>query len=358
MNKTNTPTLKTITHQATWNPTISALPHHHILQAWEWGDFKSRWGWTPTRMQWEAENGKVVAAAQLLRRAIPRTPFGIGYVPKGPLFDDQNLTLAETVLTGIEAEARRQRCLFVKIDPDVLAANGAFTNLLVQRGWVRGEPIQFPNTGVVDVSPDEEMLLANMKQKWRYNIRLAERRGVVIQEGVPTDFPTFYRLYAETAKRDGFLIRPEAYYLDVWQDFHTKGLAHLLLATVENEAVAGMVLFRFGTRVWYFYGASSDRHRDAMPNHALQWAAMRWAKSVGATDYDLWGAPDDLNDPDDGMAGVWRFKIGFNPEFRAQIGAWDFPVNRLAYRLYTEGIPRVRALLRRGGGGSAPMVGG
>lgn len=350
-------TVQLITQSTRWNPTVATLPYHHILQAWEWGEFKSRWGWTPTRLQWHGATGEVVAAAQLLRRAIPRTPFGIGYVPKGPLFDDQNPALAEQVLQGIETEARRQRCLFVKIDPDMPAANRALTDMLGRRGWVEGEPIQFPNTGVVDVTPDEETLLANMKQKWRYNIRLAERRGVVIQDGSPANFPTFYRLYAETATRDGFLIRPEAYYLDLWRDFHARGLAHLLFATVENEAIAGMVLFRFGTRVWYFYGASSDRHRDAMPNHALQWAAMRWAKSVGATEYDLWGAPTDLNDPNDGMAGVWRFKVGFNPEFREQIGAWDFPVNRWAYRLYTEGIPRFRALLRRGGS-NAPMVGG
>lgn len=347
----------TITKSEQWNPSIATLPHHHILQAWEWGDFKARWGWTPTRLQWQSADGAVVAAAQLLRRAIPRTPFGIGYVPKGPLFDDANPSLAETVLRDVEAEARRQRCLFVKIDPDILASNGALMDLLERRGWVRGEPIQFPNTGVVDVTPDEDTLLANMKQKWRYNIRLAERRGVVIKNGTPDEFSTFYRLYAETAARDGFLIRPEAYYFDVWNDFYTKGLADLLLATVDDDPIAGMVLFRFGTRVWYFYGASSDRHRETMPNHALQWAAIRWAKSVGATEYDLWGAPTDLNDPNDGMAGVWRFKVGFNPDFRAQIGAWDFPVNRLAYRLYTEGIPRIRALLRRGGT-SAPLAGG
>jgi peptidoglycan pentaglycine glycine transferase (the first glycine) len=355
---TSTYTIQPVIKEAGWNSTITNLPHHHILQAWEWGDFKSRWGWSPSRFLWHSATEDTVAAIQFLRRAIPRTPFGIGYIPKGPLFDDTNPALAETVLRDIETEARRQRCLFVKIDPDILAANTAFVDLLQKRGWVRGEPIQFPNTGVVDVTPDEETLLANMKQKWRYNIRLAERRGVVIQHGTPADFPTFYRLYAETATRDGFLIRPEAYYLDVWNDFYAKGLAHLLLATVENDPVAGMVLFRFGNRVWYFYGASSDRHRDAMPNHALQWAAIQWAKSVGATEYDLWGAPTDLNDPNDGMAGVWRFKVGFNPEFRDQIGAWDFPVNRWAYRLYIEGLPRLLGLLRRGGGGSTPIAGG
>ncbi len=344
-----------ITTPSAWNSPLTTLPHHHILQAWEWGEFKARWGWTPTRLQWTNE-GTPVAAAQILRRAIPRTPFGIGYIPKGPLFNDNDLYLSEQVLTDIEAEARKLRCLFIKIDADIPADNTTLGAMLTRRGWCRGEPIQFPNTGIVDLRPDEATLLANMKQKWRYNIRLAERRGVVIQDGTPADFTAFYQLYAETAARDGFLIRPEAYYLDLWCSFAEKGLAHLLLARVEGDAVAGMMLFRFGERVWYFYGASSDRHRDTMPNHALQWAAIRWSKSVGATEYDLWGAPTELEDPNDDMAGVWRFKTGFNAEFRPHIGAWDFPVNPLAYRLYTQGIPRLRSLLRRSHG-PTPVAG-
>ncbi len=256
------------------------------------------------------------------------------------------------MLGDIEAEARRQRCLFVKIDPDVLASNHGFVGLLEERGWRRGEPIQFPNTGTIDLRPDSETLLANMKSKTRYNVRLAERRGVAVREGGPEQFKLFYGMYAETAARDGFLIRPEGYYLDLWNYFQEQGLAQLLLAWVEETPVAGMVLFRFGERVWYFYGASTDQHRNAMPNYALQWAAIEWSKAQGATIYDLWGAPDKLDDPDDGMAGVWRFKEGLDAHFREQIGAWDFPAFPLGYRVYTQLIPQLRALLsRRGAGG-------
>lgn len=344
-----------ISDEALWDARVRQLPLHHVLQAWAWGSFKDRWGWTPTRLLWQ-EGTETVAAAQLLRRPIPRTPFGIGYVPKGPLFDPANLAVATSVLQDVVAEARRQRCLFVKIDPDVQASNQPFVRGLVAAGWQRGEPIQFANTGVIDLRPDEEALLAEMKSKTRYNVRLAERKGVEVRPGAPAEFEPFYEMYRETGERDGFLIRPRDYYLDLWRDFHARGLAHLLLAWVEGEPVAGVMLFRFGERAWYFYGASTEKHRAAMPNYALQWEAVRWAKTQGATEYDLWGAPDDPDDPDDGMAGVWRFKTGFNAQFREQIGAWDYPVYPLGYRGYTNLLPRLLNLLRGRSGAAAPRM--
>ncbi|MBA3533026.1 MAG: peptidoglycan bridge formation glycyltransferase FemA/FemB family protein [Ardenticatenales bacterium] len=334
--------------ESEWEQSAQTLPLHHILQAWAWGEFKARWGWRATRLLWR--DGQPVAAAQLLRRPIPRTPFGIGYVSKGPLLDPENPGLAAQVLNGIEAEAQRQRCLFVKIDPDVLASCSPFVSLLERRGWRRGDYIQFPNTGTIDLRPDEEALLANMKSKTRYNVRLAERRSVEVRLGRADEFGHFYQMYAETSARDGFLIRPRDYYLDLWRDFHARGLAEMLLACVDGEAVAGLILFYFGSRAWYFYGASTEKERAAMPNYALQWAAIQRAKAHGATEYDLWGAPDRLDDPEDGMAGVWRFKTGFDAQFREQIGAWDFPAFSLGYRLYTDALPRLRGILA-----SSPM---
>ncbi|MGB0388368.1 MAG: lipid II:glycine glycyltransferase FemX [Ardenticatenaceae bacterium] len=334
-----------ITNEIEWNKSIEVLARPHILQSWGWGEFKSRWGWSPTRLLWRNENNQPVAGAQLLRRGIPYTPFGIGYVSKGPLLDADDFMLAKKVLADIEAEAARQRCLFVKIDPDVLASNSAFVELLQQRGWLRGEPIQFSNTGVLDLRPDEQALLKAMKSKTRYNIRLSGRRGVEVKAGTPAQFEIFYQMYQETAERDGFLIRPRAYYLDVWHDFYAKGLAELLIAWVEEVPVAGMVLFHFGERVWYFYGASTSLHRKHMPSYAVQWAAIQWGKANGATEYDFWGAPTNLDDPDDDMAGVWRFKTGFNAQFRHQIGAWDFPALPMGYDMYTRWLPKAREML-------------
>ncbi len=185
-----------------------------------------------------------------------------------------------------------------------------------------------------------------MKPKWRYNIRLAERSGVCVRAGGVADLPLFYAMYQETGGRDGFLVRPFAYYQAIWEPFLAQGLAHLLLAVVGDEAVAGLVLFRFGPTAWYFYGASTAKRRDLMPNHALQWAAMRWAKAHGCTRYDWWGAPDVLEESDP-MWGVYRFKQGFGGEFAPHIGAWDFPVNRGLYWAYTRAMPKVLEVMRR-----------
>ena len=218
---------------------------------------------------------------------------------------------------------------------------------LTRRGWrPSGEQIQYRNTVVSDLTPSEDELLAAMKPKWRYNIRLAERKGVVVRDGTAADLPAFYAMYAETGGRDGFLVRPFDYYRAIWERFLADGLGHVLLAEVDGAPVAGLFLFRYGPTAWYFYGASTAQSRDLMPNHALQWAAMRWAKAAGCTRYDWWGAPDVL-DESDPMWGVYRFKQGFGGEFTPWIGAWDFPTNRAAYWGYTVAMPKVLDVMRR-----------
>jgi lipid II:glycine glycyltransferase (peptidoglycan interpeptide bridge formation enzyme) len=286
----------------------------------------------------------------LARRLNRRLPVAVAYAPKGPLLDWSDEELRVRVLHDLELEARRARALFVKIDPDITAdsaTGAAVVELLKRRGWVFSyEQIQYRNTVLSDLTPDEASLLARMKPKWRYNIRLAERRGVCVRDGAAKDLSTFYSIYTETGARDGFLVRPYAYYRVIWERFLADGMAHLLLAEVAGQVIAGLILFRFGPTAWYFYGASTGQARDLMPNHALQWAAIRWAKAHGCTRYDWWGAPDNL-DEDDPMWGVYRFKQGFGGEFVAHIGAWDYPVNRALYWAYTKAMPRVLDTMRR-----------
>jgi lipid II:glycine glycyltransferase (peptidoglycan interpeptide bridge formation enzyme) len=271
-------------------------------------------------------------------------------VPKGPILDWGDAGLARQVLAGLEGETGRAGAIFVKVDPDVRPdspAGQAVCEALAQRGWGPSrEQIQFRNTVVNDLTLGEEALLAGMKPKWRYNIRLAERRGVTVRAGTAADLPAFYAMYVETGSRDGFLVRPYGYYQTVWENFLAQGLAHLLLAEVDGRPVAGIILFRFGPTAWYFYGASTAQARSLMPNHALQWAAMRWAKAAGCTRYNWWGAPDVLAESDP-MWGVYRFKEGFGGEFVPGIGAYDYPTNRVLYWLYTSAMPRLLDLARR-----------
>ncbi|MCA9920960.1 MAG: peptidoglycan bridge formation glycyltransferase FemA/FemB family protein, partial [Anaerolineales bacterium] len=161
-----------------------------------------------------------------------------------------------------------------------------------------------------------------------------------------TDFPMIAKMYQETAQRDGFAIRPLAYYLDAWQSFYDAGMAHSLIAEYAGEPLAAVVLVKFGSTTIYMYGASTDKERNRMPAYLLQWEAIRWAKSQKCTVYDFWGAPDNFVETDR-MWGVWRFKDGFKGQVVHHIGAWDYPVRPFLYNLYTNAIPRYLNMLRR-----------
>jgi lipid II:glycine glycyltransferase (peptidoglycan interpeptide bridge formation enzyme) len=346
---------------ATWQAALAQLPAPHVLQSWEWGAVKAQTEWRAMRRVLRDEEGKAMAALQFLdRQLLPLIPIRIGYIPKGPVVDWHNPRAVEEALAQVEKLAKRRHCIFVKIDPDVCeeSAGGLrLRHIFRQRGWVISqEQIQFKNTAISDLQADEDGLLEAMKSKWRYNIRLAERRGIRVRHGTPADLSVFYRLYHETGVRDGFLIRPFAYYQTTWERFlaaeqeeaNPAGGA-LLLAEhgEESTPVAGIFVLRYGERAWYFYGASSERRRRDMPNYLLQWEAMRWARAQGCTVYDWWGAPTQLDDPEDRLQGVWQFKQGFGARFEPHVGAWDYATCPWLYRLYGEAMPRAMAALRR-----------
>ncbi|HEY4690842.1 MAG TPA: peptidoglycan bridge formation glycyltransferase FemA/FemB family protein [Anaerolineae bacterium] len=339
---------RSVNGRAEWNAALAALPASHVLQSWEWGQFKRRWGWSPYYLLFEAD-GRPRAAALILRRTLPRLGLSVLYVPKGPALDYADAPLVEAVLAELEATARRERAIFIKIDPDVAPPFIPPAKQGGQRGgsWrFSSEQIQFRNTVLLDLAPSEDELLAAMKPKTRYNIRLASKKGVSVRPADIADIETLYMMYAETSRRDGFIIRPLAYYHDAWSSFVEAGLAQPFIAEVEGEPVAGLVLFRFGSRAWYMYGMSRDAHRDKMPNHLLQWEAIRWMKAHGCSVYDWWGAPDELSESDP-MWGVYRFKEGFGGAFTVHIGAHDFPASKFWYWMYTVAMPRVLELTRR-----------
>jgi peptidoglycan pentaglycine glycine transferase (the first glycine) len=342
-----------------WDRTLLELPDPQFLQSWAWGELKARHGWCAHRLLFRQEAHAMAAASVLDRHARRPLPGSILYVPRGPALDWDDEPLVDRVLGELEALARRHRAMFIKIDPDVYypdaapafssrpATAPAVAALLSRRGWRFSESqVQFRNSVLLDLRPDEDTLLAGMKQKCRYNLRLAQRRGVEVRQGTAADLDLFYDLYAETARRDGFPIRPPAYYQDAWGSFLARRQGWLLLAEVQGEAVAGLLFVTFGPTAWYMYGASSERHRSLMPNNLLQWEAMQRARAAGCTLYDLWGAPENL-DESDPMWGVTRFKLGLGGDVARGLGAWDYAPWPRVYRLYTTVIPRYLSLLRR-----------
>jgi peptidoglycan pentaglycine glycine transferase (the first glycine) len=339
---------------AAWDAWVQAQPAAHLLQTSRWAELKARFGWQPRRVVVQGRDGGVCAGGSLLlRRTMGLT---MAYVPRGPLVDWHDATLVAELLGALRAEARRGGAAVLKLEPE-MADSGAHRALLAGYGLTPSrQTVQPPSTIVVDIGRSEEAILQGMKSKWRYNVRLAEKRGICVRSGSEADLPAFYALYAETGGRDGFLIRPFDYYDTTWRTFlaaqadpASQAGGALLLAEhpEESQPLAGVFLLRYGTQSWYFYGASGDRRRRDMPNYLLQWEALRWSIAQGCTRYDWWGAPTDPDDAGDSMQGVWQFKQGFGAELQRQIGAWDFPVSATLYRLYTETMPSVLHVMRR-----------
>ena len=365
-----------------WNQLISNLPDPHFLQSYEWGQVKAKYGWFPYYAVW-TEDGKfqvtsdlqtitnyqlpITASALILKRTAFRR-FSIFYAPKGPLMDWTNESLRKRVLDDLQSFAKKQGAIFLKLDPDVVLGRGvpasvdevtensgqAVMSELRRRGWVESsDQIQFRNTVMVDLSASEEDILMRMKQKTRYNVRLAEKKGVKVRVGTVEDLPALYKMYAETSVRDGFVIRDEEYYMTVWKLFMQEAVngqpsAVPLIAEVDNEPVAAIFLFMFAGRGYYVYGMSRDKHREKMPTYLLQWAAMKHAKAHGCLTYDLWGAPD-VFDESDSMWGVYRFKEGLGGEVVRTLGAYDFAPNKFWYSMYSDVMPRVLNFMRSRG---------
>lgn len=364
-----------------WNSLISKFTGAHILQSWEWGEVKSCFDWTPEHLVWVSDGQQVkmvllnktfeippdnVVAAMLLLSRTARLggfDFKILYVPKGPLLDWENQSLRALVLNDLALYASEKGALFIKIDPDVKLGIGfgdqsagsasslgsQIENDLIALGWCFSpEQVQFQNTVCLDLSRTEDQILAAMKQKTRYNLRLAERKGVQVQIGSEADLPLLFEMYAETSLRDGFVIRDQEYYQTVWRKFLSAGLADVLIAYVADDPVAALILFSFCQKSWYLYGMSRQSHREKMPNYLLQWRAIQLAKSKGSLVYDLWGAPD-VFDESDPLWGVYKFKEGLGGTVVRHIGAWDRPTKPLLYQSYHHLLPRVLDIMRRRG---------
>ena len=362
---TPTLTVTPITDRAQWHDLLRPLPGAHVLQSWDWGEFKrDETNWQPQRLAFRDSSGATVAAASLLTRRAG--PFQVMYVPKGPAMPAGDPAQVEAVLAHLETRARRRRVVWLKIDPDIVAGTGIpdgsdpdrpphdnptgqrVIDRLRARGWrFSASQVQFRNTITLDLTQDEDALLAAMSQGTRRKIRVAAKKGVTVRiASGPDDFATLYNLYRITGARQGFLIRPPDYYRAAWSRFIEAGLSVAFLAEWEGRALAGLVLFHFGPKAWYFYGMSSNEERNRMPTYLLQWEAIRWAKQHGYAIYDFWGAPDTFS-ADDPMWGVYRFKDGFGGTVVRHIGAWDFAPNPMLYQVYERMMPRVLGTMRR-----------
>ena len=313
-----------------WAEFFANYPDAHILQTPEWGDIKAKFNWQVARFR---HNN---CGAQVLLRHLP-LGFKIAYIPMGPI---GNLDQWDDLLAEIDEFCRLQRVAFLKVELDSWDIPDA-ADLLVQTGFNSSpHAIQPTATILINLRETEDSLLARMKPKTRYNIRLAGRKGVAVSES--TDIDQFYKLMQETSSRDGFGIHTKEYYQYTYDAFSPSSRARLFLAEYSGDILAGLMVFLQGRRAWYFYGASGSEQRELMPNYLLQWEAIKWARLHGCHEYDLWGVPDeDLNTLEtnftqrsDGLWGVYRFKRGWGGQLMRSAGAWDRVYSPKIYKLY------------------------
>ena len=324
-----------------WNAFIDSRPSGHILQTSAWGELKAQFGWTADRIA-VMRDGQIAAGALVLFRSLPMRLGTLAYIPKGPVLDFDDEVLSLELLGGFDRLMRRHRSILLKIEPDRLAEL-AFSVRLAHFGF-RPSPqtVQPPRTITINIACHDDDILAAMHPKTRYNIRLSARKDVVVREANESDLAAFNALMQTTGERDEFAVHSPEYYALAYQLFVPGNQARLFVATYQDQVIAGLFAFAQGKRAWYFYGASGAVERERMPNHALQWAAIQWAKARGCCEYDLWGIPDEDEatleahylDRSDDLWGVYRFKRGFGGKVVRFAGAFDRVYDPLLYKAY------------------------
>jgi peptidoglycan pentaglycine glycine transferase (the first glycine) len=316
-----------------WDGFLSVTAGGHHLQSSHWGRVKAALGWRAVRVLAVSE-GRIRGGAQVLLRRLPVVG-SIGYVPLGPVLESGDPTLRDAVLNGLHEVGRSNRVLLLVVQPP--AAQEAVVADLVARGFRGAGALVEPHptaTVLVDLGQDEPALLAAMKKATRYNVRLAERKGVSVREGGHEDVPTFYRLLTMTSRRQGFPVPSIDYFRRMLEVMAPDGHARIFVAEFEGEPLSAALAIAFGDRVSYKRGAWSARHRHVHPNELLQWTVMRWAKRAGYRYYDMEGI-----DPGAARAvpdGVSAFKLGFGGEVVFLPGPYERirnPALRVAYHV-------------------------
>ncbi|MBI5614300.1 peptidoglycan bridge formation glycyltransferase FemA/FemB family protein [Candidatus Gottesmanbacteria bacterium] len=301
----------------------------HPLQSWAWGEFRKAMGVKVERLLM-LKNKKPVDAWQISFHKIPKLPYTIGYFPKGPKPYD-------FMISTLKDLGKKNNAIFIQLEPNIqLSAESCQPSALKPSH----HPLFTKYTFILDIAKTEEELLQSFHQKTRYNIRLAQKKGVKIAEDNSDNaFEEFIRLSKETTKRQGFYAHNEIYQKTLWNIFSKNQNAQLFTATYEGKTLAAWVMFILHDTLYYPYGASSRDHRDVMAPNLMLWEIIRWGKKHGIKTIDLWGAlgPPKANGSNekDPWFGFHKFKEGYSPTLIEFIGSFDLVLQPVLYSLYT-----------------------
>ena len=323
----------------------------NFQQSPEWAKVKGNW--INEIVVAEDESGKIIGAVSILIRKIPI--FGnIMYSSRGPTCDIHDISVMKQLTDGIKELSKKYNAIVYKAEPDILSSDEEYRKIVTNLGYrIKDnaknfrEEIQPRYVFRLDIKgKTEDEIFKAFHSKTRYNVRLAGRKGVTVKEGNREDLKDFHRIMIETGKRDGFMIRPLEYFEQMYDALAPEHMK-VLMAYYDGKPISGVIPIMYGNKTWYLYGASSNEHRNLMPNYLLQWEMIKLAISRGDDIYDLRGVSGvvDENHP---QYGLYRFKQGFGAEFTEFIGELHMDYSPVRYKLYkiSETVfKRVRSLL-------------
>jgi lipid II:glycine glycyltransferase (peptidoglycan interpeptide bridge formation enzyme) len=298
----------------------------HVMQSWQWGEFREQMGVKLSRFGLY-DDKKLIDAFQITFHKIPFLNQYVGYLPKGP-FPDQDLAKA------LKEIGQKNNCAFIKLEPNIKINNSQ--SKIDNSFKTSPKPMFSKHNFLLDLTPSEERLLANMHPKTRYNIRVAEKHGVKVEDRTDDGALEIYlKLYFETTKRQGFAGHNANYHRTVFKTLKEAGLAKLMIATYEGEPLTAWCVFIFKDTIYYAYGGSSKSHPEVMSNNLVCWEVIKLGKKLGLKTFDMWGALGSDPDPKDPWIGFHRFKKGYGGELVEYIGTYDYILNWPIYILFT-----------------------
>lgn len=308
----------------------------HSMQSWAWGEFRGKTGVAVLRLG-QFKHDKLLKTFQITFHSIPHTPFTIAYIPKSVLPDQELLNYLKKI-------AQKYHTIFYKFEPNFsspVASSDQFVLLssrqeLENLGLVAGKSLFTKYSFILDLTQPESQLLSAMKSKTRYNLNLAAKKGVIVEEDNSSEaFADYLRLtFEETTVRQGFYAHDRDYHAKMWQTMHDAGIAHLFRASFEDEALVTWIVFIFNNTLYYPYGASSSAHRNLMASNLMMWEVIKFGKKMGCKQFDMWGSLGPNPDPKDSWIGFHRFKEGYGPTLMEFVGTYDYVIDPVTYQFY------------------------
>lgn len=301
----------------------------HIIQSWEWGEFRKKSGLEVVRLG-HFEGNKLTLAYQLSFHKVPILNKTIGYLPKGPMV---NAKMTEALFDL----GQRKNAAFIKLEPNViLGEKNSDTSLEMRKIDKRLVPAKkslFTKYNfLLDLTQPQEKIMASMHPKTRYNIGIAQKKGVEVYESTKdSDFEIYLKLYFDTTARQKYFGHTPAYHNLLWKTLMPSGMAKLLIAKYQGKPLVAWMLFNFGDTLYYPYGGSSTEHKDVMASNLVAFEAITLGKKLGLKTFDMWGALGPDADNSDPWYGFHRFKAGYGPKLVEYLGTFDLVITPTLY---------------------------